>query len=904
MKDQNHDNQQKNNPIHPQIPSQKQLPDIIRKYFLNREDVVGSQWISNDINPTYIDSEEMLKQIIVLHSFGKKVEPIQIGYITYEIIRIGAYSPAPDGKTKWLCIDIDGGTEHSSPLKNPRSVKLEIRNKCSDHGLPSYIEKSKSGEGFHLWIFFSEPVEAELVRNLGFYLCPKDAKLLNGDFAKVRRNQGLEIFPKQNRIKEGGKGNLIWLPWYSVSNEGCNLFYEVDDSDNLQVIQEPITSFETVEPSVLKELLQKHTKKNETAITLHGQSKRESNDGFSFNSNNNGKVYLSKVVRDKIIQELDLNEIYGNWLTGNVRNDGWLECRDPWSATGDRNPSAGVADGSRLFEKGIFHYFRTNETYSVFDFVVKIGTANNYNEAVKYASDKTGVPLPSTPSSEWEDLEVAIQFFNDRHAVVSFGSSTAILWEREDPESKDSTVDFMKQGDFQLLYKNKKVKIEKDNGQYVLKNAVNFWLEHPDRRTYEQVIFSPGFDDPRCFNLWRGFAVEPEEGDCSLYLEHIRDVICNGKEKYYDYLISWMADAVQNPNNRPGTAVVLRGGQGTGKGIFCRQFGKLFGRHFLHVSHSRHLVGNFNSHLKDCLVLFADEAFWAGDKQGENVLKALITEPDVMIEIKGRDVITMANKTRLLIASNNDWVVPAGTDERRYFVLDVSEKRKQDRRYFGLILDQMDHGGREALLYYLQNYDLSGIDLGDLPKTEALLEQKLQSMKPSAKFWYERLLEGTILPEHERWQQEVFTDDLYQHYCDCARVTGTTRKNWMSEFGKEIKKYCPHMTKITLRKAIEINGISSSKKSSAYQFPCLNECRVLFENYLNMPIEWSQNYNHVDVLSEDNEFSGNREISDMSSPSNPLNTVSQDRIHYEENNWDLQATETAKSVIEDFDWGV
>ena len=70
----------------------------------------------------------------------------------------------------------------------------------------------------------------------------------------------------------------------------------------------------------------------------------------------------------------------------------------------------------------------------------------------------------------------------------------------------------------------------------------------------------------------------------------------------------------------------LRGRQGTGKGIFCTQFGRLFGQHFVHVERSSHLTGHFNSHLKDKLIVYADEAFWAGDKKAEGVLKAMITE--------------------------------------------------------------------------------------------------------------------------------------------------------------------------------------------------------------------------------------------------------------------------------------
>ena len=74
-------------------------------------------------------------------------------------------------------------------------------------------------------------------------------------------------------------------------------------------------------------------------------------------------------------------------------------------------------------------------------------------------------------------------------------------------------------------------------------------------------------------------------------------------------MIHWMADAIQNPSTRPGVALAIRGQQGVGKGVFVNMFARLFGPHFIQVTQSSHLVGNFNGHQKDKLLVFADEAF-------------------------------------------------------------------------------------------------------------------------------------------------------------------------------------------------------------------------------------------------------------------------------------------------------
>ena len=48
---------------------------------------------------------------------------------------------------------------------------------------------------------------------------------------------------------------------------------------------------------------------------------------------------------------------------------------------------------------------------------------------------------------------------------------------------------------------------------------------------------------------------------------------------------------------------------------------------------TKHLVGNFNAHLRDKLLVFADEAFWAGDKRAEDQLKAMVTEENNIVEL-------------------------------------------------------------------------------------------------------------------------------------------------------------------------------------------------------------------------------------------------------------------------------
>ena len=211
-----------------------------------------------------------------------------------------------------------------------------------------------------------------------------------------------------------------------------------------------------------------------------------------------------------------------------------------------------------------------------------------------------------------------LEEMNRKHAIVSVGGKTRVLTEHFNPETQHMEYPLSLPVDLKQRYSNRLVGGWREE-------VGKWWLDHPERRQYEGIVFSPEKDIPGYFNLWKGFAVKPRKGSCLLFLTHIRENLCNGDEALYKWVIGWMADAVQHLTARPGTALVLRGKQGTGKGVFARHFGALFGQHYRPISQPRHLTGHFNAHLQDCLLLFVDEGFWAGDKAGEGVLKALIT---------------------------------------------------------------------------------------------------------------------------------------------------------------------------------------------------------------------------------------------------------------------------------------
>jgi hypothetical protein len=436
----------------------------------------------------------------------------------------------------------------------------------------------------------------------------------------------------------------------------------------------------------------------------------------------------------------------------------------------------------------------------------------------------------------WEDTPDWVHELNQIYFVAPFGSKTCVLRESYDKALKRERLETSSFADFKNLFSHQLVVVGSDrngNPRYMARGKA--WLQQARRRQYDGIVFAPNADTQDQYNLWRGFGLKPAKGDWSIFQEHLLEIICGGNRSHYEYLIGWMARAVQQPEKQGEVAVVFRGGRGTGKSVSAKYFGKLFGRHFVTVSNTRHLTGNFNRHLHDCVLLFADEAFWAGDKQGENVLKALITEPTLTIEPKGKDLLPAQNCLHIMMASNNEWVVPAGSRERRFFVLDVSDKRQQDTDYFRALDEQMVGGGLSAMLHDLLNYDLSQFEHRKVPHTDALVDQKIRNFSPVQSWWLQKLQDGILLNGKldVSWGDAVEKQDLWKDFLEFAKTSGISVRKPESAFALDLKPLLPN----GLPKAVRLTT-RDGKRPRHWWFPDLLSCRRHFAQLFGLSREY------------------------------------------------------------------
>lgn len=394
-------------------------------------------------------------------------------------------------------------------------------------------------------------------------------------------------------------------------------------------------------------------------------------------------------------------------------------------------------------------------------------------------------PLPGDVQggSVSAEIEEKVLQFNKENALIRMGKTVIIA-----TFHKKHGVEFLGMQGFYDINLPKKVYVPTKNG-IGERQLADLWMAHEQRREYRNIgVFPQNDQDGDTLNMWTGWGFQPNaEKSCDLYLTHIRDIICGGDMPLTDWVLDWMADAVQDTRDIKGTCIVLRGVEGCGKGAFADTFGKLFGKHYTHLIDSERLTARFNSFLDSNIIVYADEVLWPGDRKAANVLKGLVTEKRITIEQKGVDSITIDNMNRVLIASNESWIVPAGPQSRRWLVLNVSPSVAKNKAYFSKLFDEIEGGGMEALMHFLLNRKITS-DLRTAPVTKGLIEQRQMSHNHDSMlhFMSEICLRGGFqstdceakMGDDLRWPNKLASFDVYSEYvtwCKDRSVTNFDR---------------------------------------------------------------------------------------------------------------------------------
>lgn len=290
--------------------------------------------------------------------------------------------------------------------------------------------------------------------------------------------------------------------------------------------------------------------------------------------------------------------------------------------------------------------------------------------------------------------------------------------------------------------------------------------------SYTDIRFRPQTDqlDVAVLNTWQGIPIakiganQRMSPDPQPFFDHIRNIICNGNQQATDYFINLLALKVQRPWQRWHIAPVLIGDQGTGKTSFVKKFGEVLGTYFKCSSFSKVATG-FNYSIHDKLLILCDEETSQDAKvKLTEVIKDRITNDEWDFEEKYLPTVSKRVYMDFIIASNNRNPVKVEPNDRRFFVLEVSDRykgvaSKETRDYFSRLCNVDPYAIYTALMEHTIPNDFSSLDIPDTAVRRRLKNLNLPSPID-------------FLKSEFAWEPD--SGEIQQHYID-SLLTPTPR---------------------------------------------------------------------------------------------------------------------------------
>jgi Family of unknown function (DUF5906) len=480
------------------------------------------------------------------------------------------------------------------------------------------------------------------------------------------------------------------------------------------------------------------------------------------------------------------------------------------------------------------------------------------------------------------DLDTAMQWFDQRFAVITDNGKTQVYWTHED----GMTVPYLTLNDFFSAWTQNKIIITSELpgglGQTHKEfEAAKYWFyKYKHRRTKHFTCFDPrGGAPPNTFNFWPGFGVNIRHVDddflewydkWKLVIDFLNDIICSDDDVSYDYLQQWIGHLIQRPWEKPEVSIVLIGTKGTGKSLFAKLLERLIDGDrkyclYFKTVKEKDFTGNFNDHLRHKLLFTLDEASYMRSPSILSVINDIVTSKEVAIGKKFASTTMSEDFLRVVINANPPWTLPVTWDERRFLVLNPSQERLGDSEYYAQIDDALnDMRVIEALHYIFSEVDITKFNPRIVPHTEAMMRNRIAQLSGIDLWVFELANYGFI----DAWKIDgeafILKDTLRHSYNEFRKARYDDKKEIdATKFGMELGRLLPAiddkgnvvMNNGRVVSIIEENrqrntailkkrpdlALDENKFSYSYVLPALDHFQNLLNISLKIKYDWSGN---------------------------------------------------------------
>lgn len=368
-------------------------------------------------------------------------------------------------------------------------------------------------------------------------------------------------------------------------------------------------------------------------------------------------------------------------------------------------------------------------------------------------------------------------------------------------------------------------------------------------------------DEEKVFNLRKPLqakrlpeGVEVDMSKIQPMIDHVRNIICGGEERLFNYLMLWVKGMCML--EVLCIAVIIIGLEGAGKSIFF-EFLMLWviGRLATYSDDNmKEITSKFNISWFGVAFALVNELSTSKESFHEtwDIMKNRITAPCVQLQGKGKEKIFVDSTANLGGTSNHDDCIKLSPDDRRYFIIKALETKVGNKEYFTHIIDTcFNQESGDHFFTWIQNFKVYNVDGSedkrefrerDIPMTEAK-QRMIRASLPSHEK-YIAYLKNAVLKENpidkkmridaaqltvhgfDKKTMKISASKLYENYLKWCVEGNVKKPTEGSKFGEEMKKLIEK---------------GAAKGSNTY---CIKSL------FTEAELEPSPNYNYIDFVEE------------------------------------------------------